>query len=120
MTSTERPRMKEFPTWGWYILIGYMIVAGFALPPELGAWALAAGWFAIGGSCIWNYRSCGRIHCSITGPGFIVIGSLSVLEALGLIDIPSWLIWSVFGAIMVVGFGLEFRNRKIAGSCYKC
>jgi len=46
MTSTERPRMKEFPTWGWYILIGYMLVAGFALPPELGAWALAAGWFA--------------------------------------------------------------------------
>jgi len=30
-----------------------------------------------------------------------------------------WATWAAFGAIMAVGFGLEFRNRKVCGSCYR-
>ncbi len=120
MTSApERGKLKEFPSWGWCALIVYMVIASTVFPAEVTLWALAVGWFVIGGFCLWNFRSCGRIHCSITGPGFIAFGAVTLLGALGLIDIPSWVIWTAFASVMIVGFGLEFRQRKVAGTCYR-
>ncbi len=119
MESTGRSVKKEMPAWGWWILIAYMILVGFLAPEDLELWAFAAGWFAIGIACLWNFRSCGRIHCSITGPGFIGLGIVTLSKAAGLIDFPSWATWAAFAAIMAVGFGLEFRNKKVCGSCYK-
>ncbi len=108
------------PTWGWWILIAYMVLVGFLAPEDLELWAFAAGWFAIGIACLWNFNSCGRIHCSITGPGFIGLGIVTLLEAAGMIDLPDWVTWAAFGAIMAVGFGLEFRQKRVAGTCYRC
>ncbi len=119
MESTGRSKKKEMPAWGWWILIAYMIIVGFLAPEDLELWAFAAGWFAIGIACLWNFSSCGRIHCSITGPGFIGLGIVTLLEAAGIIDLPGWVTWAAFGAIMAVGFGLEFRNKKVCGSCYR-
>ncbi len=111
---------NEVPRWTWWILIAYMVIAAFAFPSELQLWALSIGWFVFGGFCVLNYKSCGRIHCAITGPGFIGIGFVTLLEAVSLIDIPNWVIWAAFGMVLAIGYGLEFRNKKLTGSCYKC
>ncbi|MCZ6584231.1 MAG: hypothetical protein O6746_04925 [Thaumarchaeota archaeon] len=120
MESTKDiSRKKEMPSWGWFALIAYMVIVGFLSPPEIELWALSAGWFAIGAACLWNFSSCGRIHCSITGPGFVGLGIITLLQAAGLIELPGWVTWAAFAAIMVVGFGLEFRNKKVCGTCYR-
>ncbi len=119
-STTGRTKKREMPVWGWGALIAYMVIVGFLLPSDVVLWALAAGWFAIGIACLWTFSSCGRIHCLITGPGFIGLGIVTLLEASGMIDFPGWIIWAAFGAIMAVGFGLEFRQRKVAGTCYRC
>jgi len=119
LERTNLPKAKEMPSWGWWVLIAYMIIAGFLFPPEIELFALAAGWFAFGGACLWNYNSCGRIHCKITGPGFLGLGALTLMAAFGLIDFPGWVIWAIFGTVMVVGFGLEFRNKKTCGTSYR-
>ena len=115
---TSKSKVKEIPVWGWCVIIGYMVLASF-LPSGIEGWALTAGWFVIAGMCLWNYQGCRRIHCAITGPGFVGIGIVSLLEVLGIIDVASWIIWTAFGAIMGVGFGLEFLYRRKFGSCYR-
>jgi len=110
---------KEMPSWGWYAIIAYMVIVGFLSPPEIELWALAAGWFVLGTACLWNFFSCGRIHCQITGPGFLGLGIVTLLLAAGLIELPVWGTWVAFAAIMAVGFGLEFRSKKAGGTCYK-
>ena len=44
---------------------------------------------------------------------------MALLEASGVTDLPSWITWIAFAAIMAIGFGLEFRQKKIAGTCYR-
>jgi hypothetical protein len=75
-------------------------------------------WFAAGLMCLWNFRSCGRYHCAITGPGFLGIGILSLAEALGTINLQEWIEWSVFLAILAIGFGLEYAYKLREGTCY--
>ena len=113
-------KTMEMPSWGWFSIIGYMVAVGFLFPSEMRGIALAIGWFVLGGMCVWNYRSCGRIHCSITGPGFLAIGVVTLLDALSIIDLASWMIWTGFGAVMAVGFGLECMHKSKEGTCYSC
>ena len=68
--------------------------------------------------CLWNFGSCGRYHCAITGPGFIGVGILSLVEALGIFSLPDWIEWSIFGAVLVSGFGLEYVHKIREGTCY--
>jgi len=48
------------------------------------------------------------------------LGIVTLLQAAGLIELPGWVTWAAFAAIMRVGFGLEFKQKKSAGSCYRC
>jgi len=107
------------PFWGFVALIAYTVIVSNLFPPEIKLWALTAGWFVIGAACLWNFFSCGRIHCLITGPGFVGLGIFTLLQAVGLIELPLWITWAGFAAIMGVGFGIEFINRKAYGTCYR-
>jgi hypothetical protein len=110
----------EIPLWGWIAVIGYMLLVDNLPSWKYDGWALVAGWFAAGAMCVINYRSCGRYHCKITGPGFFGLGILAVLETVGAINLAAWVIWSILSAILAVGFGLEYRyryNSKIGSCC---
>jgi hypothetical protein len=98
-------------------ITAYMVLSGF-LPDNYVMWAVTAGWFAAGIMCVWNFKSCGRYHCAITGPGFFVLGILSLLEALGIFNPAEWIEWSIFGAVLAIGFGLEYIHRLREGTCY--
>jgi hypothetical protein len=96
----------------------YMVLSGSLLPDNYSMWAITAGWFAASIMCLWNFRSCGRYHCAITGPGFFGLGILSLVEALGVYNTPEWIEWSMFAAVLAIGFGLELVHKIREGTCY--
>ncbi len=111
-------RHREIPLWGWIAVIGYMLLIDNLPSWEYEGWAIVAGWFAASAMCVINYRSCGRYHCKITGPGFFGLGILAVLDTVGVINLAAWVIWSILSAVLAVGFGLEYRYNSKIGSCY--
>ncbi|KAB2911533.1 MAG: hypothetical protein F9K40_00620 [Kofleriaceae bacterium] len=61
----------------------------------------------MGTACLFNARRCGRLHCHITGPLFLVAALVTLLDALAVISIvwPWILIPPVAGTAL--GYGLE-------------
>ena len=99
-------------------ITGYMVLTGFLLPDRYAQLAITAGWFAAGVMCIWNFNLCGRYHCIITGPGFLGIGIISLIEALGIINLLEWIEWSILFAVLAIGFGLEYRYKLKEETCF--
>ena len=105
--------------WAWCLIAGCMALAALLLRDEYAEWAITVGWFACGLLCIWNVKSCGRYHCAITGPGFLGMGILSMLEALDIVNLQEWIGWSILAAVLAIGFGLEFRYKLRHGTYYR-
>ncbi len=110
---------KGITPWAWCFIAACMVAAGFLLPDEYARWATTVGWFACGLLCIWNLKSCGRYHCAITGPGFLGIGILSLVEALGIINFQEWIQWAILAVVLAIGFGLEYRYKLKEGTYYR-
>ncbi len=117
-SNESKVRHREFPLWSWIAVIGYMLLVDNLPSWEYEGWALVAGWFAASAMCVINYRSCGRYPCKITGLGFSGLGLIAVLDTVGVINPPAWIIWSILSAILAVGFGLEHRYSSKIHSCY--
>jgi|ERR687891_805789 hypothetical protein len=100
------------------LITAYMVLTGFLLPDNYAMWVITAGWFAAGLMCSWNFKSCGRYHCAVTGPGFFGLGILSLIEALGIFNSPEWIEWSIFTAVLAIGIGLEYMHKISEGTCY--
>lgn len=48
----------------------------------------------MGGACLYNVRSCGRLHCYITGPFFLLLALVSLLYGLGWLPLgPHGWVW---------------------------
>jgi hypothetical protein len=111
-------RGKDITVLTWISITTYMILTGFLLPDRYSQFAITAGWFAASLMCLWNFRSCRRFHCAITGPGFLGIAILSLVEALGIINLQEWIEWSIFLAVLAIGFGFEYMYKLREGTCY--
>jgi hypothetical protein len=57
-------------------------------------------------------------HCKITGPGFLGLGVLALLQEIELIDLEAWVTWTALFVVLAVGFALEYRYNSKSGSCY--
>jgi hypothetical protein len=103
-------------------ITAYMILTSILIPATYALFAVTAGWFAAGLMCIWNFKSCRRFHCIITGPGFLGIGIISLIEAIGIISLREWIEWPIldfiFLVILAVGFGSEYIYKSREGTCY--
>lgn len=103
-------------------ITGYMIFAGFLIPDTYALYVVTVGWFAAGLMCLWNFKSCGRFHCTITGPGFLSIGILSLVEAIGILNLREWIEWPIldliFLVVLAIGFGSEYIYKSREGTCY--
>jgi hypothetical protein len=69
----------------------------------------------MGVACLLNARRCGRLHCHLTGPLFLLSALATLLDATGIVAIgwPSILIASVGGTAF--GYGLELlRGRYVS------
>lgn len=80
-----------------------LVVSG-ALPLSA-AWRTAA-WvialFIMGGGCVANARRCGRVHCYVTGPFFLLMAIISLLYGVGVISLGRNG-WNLLGLITLVG-----------------
>jgi hypothetical protein len=83
-----------------------LVLLGIFLPQ-----ARAALWIpsllVMGSACVFNAQRCGRLHCHITGPLFLVAALVTLLDALAVVSVGwHWiLIATVAGTVF--GYGLE-------------
>jgi len=106
--------------WFWILLFTIIFtIVGVLTPTNIGNILWTILFFIIGGLCLWNYNRCGRVHCQITGWGFLAVGVIALLNILGIIDISWSTIWMVFFAVLIIGYGKEFFYSGKTGSCYK-
>ena len=63
-------------------------------------WPISLAW--MGGACLLNARRCGRRHCYLTGPFFLVMAAVAGLYGSGVFDLgPDG--WQHLGIFTVVG-----------------
>jgi len=118
MEKTKKDIFKGCFGIGWIIVIAFIIAGGLASEPSK-SYIYVVFFFVIGGLCLHNFHNCGRIHCQITGWGFIGVGILALLQVLNVIVISFGTIWTIFIIVLVVGYGYEFLQKGKTGSCYK-
>jgi hypothetical protein len=92
-------------TIAWGIPTAALIAGVFTAPPgRTVVWSTALVW--MGTACIVNALRCGRLHCYLTGPFFLLMAVLTALHGLEIL----WLGangWSWLGLTLVfVGGGL--------------
>ena len=73
----------------WWLPLGIGVAALlFGLAPRATAaiWAFLFVW--MGAGCVWNAARCGRLHCYISGPVFLLGALAMVLMASGVVLSP--------------------------------
>lgn len=80
-----------------------MVVVGF--PGVSTGWRTAV-WTAaltiMGAACVANTRRCGRVHCYITGPFFLLMAVVTLLYGLGILPLGKNS-WNAISLIVLVG-----------------
>ncbi len=80
-----------------------MIVAGtpaFTSGWRTIAWTLALS--TLGGACIANALRCGRVHCYVTGPFFLLMAFIALLYGLRVLPLGRHG-WNLIGLVVLVG-----------------
>ena len=76
-----------------------------------GAPAISNGWRTVvwivalaimGGACIVNALRCGRVHCYVTGPFFLLMALLALSNGLGILHLGRNG-WNLLGLIALIG-----------------
>lgn len=82
------------------------LVVGIALPPPLRTvvWSSALVWMGV--ACILNALRCGRIHCYLTGPFFLLMAIIVPLHGSGLVSLGPHGWWWLGLVLIAVGGGL--------------
>src|SRR5579875_4043326 len=82
--------------------------------PPLGALIIGANWprfqlllwlpafLVMGAACLVNAARCGRVHCYVTGPLFLVAAIYVALWGFHLVPIHSNLFWAVFVGVFLL------------------
>src|SRR5271167_1747383 len=79
----------------WGIPIAAMVLASFLAPPA-SILVRASALFWAGAACAVNAYRCGRLHCYITGPLFLLAGLGILLAGFADVAIPSsWILIAV-------------------------
>jgi len=84
------------------LIWGIPAVALFASPQRylVIAWPVLLTF--MGAACILNARRCGRVHCYLTGPFFLLLAVLSLLYGVGMLPLGAHG-WSTLSALLVIG-----------------
>ena len=80
-----------------------IVASGFE--PVSRGWRIAiwtAALAVMGGACIANASRCGRIHCYVTGPSFLLAALGTLLYGLGVIPLGANG-WNVIGLTILIG-----------------
>jgi hypothetical protein len=73
--------------------------------------------FALMGiACLVNARGCGRLHCFVTGPLFLIASVATALDALEVVAIDWKLIFVGTGVGTLLAYSLEWMRGKYVGT----
>jgi hypothetical protein len=71
----------------------------------------------MGGACVVNARGCGRLHCYLTGPLFLLAAIVTLLDAVAIIDVSPIVMLTSVGIGTALAYGLEWcRGKYVATS----
>ena len=82
------------------------------------AWQSARPWLftpslAVAGcACLVNAARCGRLHCFITGPLFLLGALVALLNAVGVVAVDERALVAAVAASIAFGYGLEWACGK--------
>lgn len=118
MTQTGTAKDKDLvagklsPWLVWGVPIAALVVGGIA-NAETFVWPPALAWMGI--ACLANALRCGRVHCYFTGPFFLLMAAVALLQGLGVITLGPQA-WSWIGGITLVGgVGLTYGPELVWG-----
>ena len=116
-TVTTQERKDLLTGWktsllAWGLPIAGLVVGG-ALEWQPVVWPIAFAW--IGVACLINARRCGRLHCYLTGPYFLLLAGLALAHGLALLPLgdAGW-DW-IGGAALIGGVVLYYLPERIWG-----
>ena len=99
---------KLLVLWGLPLVIA--LVGWCAGPWQWPMWAVTLLW--MGAVCSVNAKACGRVHCTFTGPLFLLLGLVAVARAAGWIGLaPLWL-WVMAIGGTIASFVPEWRGTR--------
>jgi len=102
---------------GWLIwgLPAGLLIVGIA-------WSAARPWLWIpslvlaGAACLANASRCGRLHCFMTGPLFLLGALATLFDAIGMVAIDwRWILAAVVAGT-VAAYGLEWTRGRYVGA----
>jgi hypothetical protein len=98
----------------WCVPVALLLLSAAVGGPYLNVvWPALLTW--MGAACLLNARRCGRLHCYLTGPYFLLLALTSLLHGSGTVTLGSrgWLILSV--ALIVGGPFLVYVPEWVFG-----
>lgn len=112
---------EEAYDWQFFLAAGLgLFVAQMALdllgfPAGSGAYEVVAAAFlvALGGLCLRNWRTCGALHCAVTGPAYLLLALAALAVAAG----APWgmdAVWLGFALVVAVGMGASLLEAPAA------
>ncbi len=79
---------------------------------------MALGW--IGAACSGNALRCGRVHCSVMGPAFLILAAVGLARAFGWLTLHWNLIGIAAVGVTLLAFLPEFFGKKYPGGDPAC
>jgi hypothetical protein len=75
-------------------------------------WLWVPALVVAGSACLANASRCGRLHCFITGPLFLLAAVATLTDAASVIAIDwRWIVVMVIGGL-AIGYGFEWLRGK--------
>ena len=94
----------------WRVPLMAFVVGIFLAPlPRMLLWTPA--FLVAGGACVVNASHCGRIHCFITGPLYLLAAALTALGALEVVSVP----WALIACGVPVGTIIAYAVEQVLG-----
>ena len=105
---------------GWWALVLWCVPTALVFLGALLPGVRAALWipsFAIMGvACLVNARGCGRLHCFVTGPLFLLASLATALDAFAIASIDWKLIMIGTAVGTLLAYSLEWLRGKYVGT----
>lgn len=105
---------------GWWAFVLWCVPTAFVLlgaaVPSLRTALWVPSFAVMGVSCLINARGCGRLHCFVTGPLFLIASLVTALDAFDVTRVGWKVVLVGVGLGTLLAYGLEWLRGKYVGT----